>query len=109
MKDFRKTVTDIDEERYGNYTEDHFDHVYLEALVPETHISTTRKGLVRMGSQIDPSLIGEMSFPPQQYSKESGYVPDRLLHGRKLSTVLEESKAVDPEKNIMEHIHGRQA
>lgn len=106
FREYRDRITDQEEERLCHSNEDHLDHAYLDDIATTTPgIDSThmiKRGLSRMGSRHEfPSLGSEVS----QYSIKSGYTRDRLVHGRKLSSVLERSKHMDPSlSNIMEHI-----
>ena len=122
FREYRQRVTELEEEALGHINEDEQDHMYLDGLAlitPEIDSQGTRRGLSRMGSRGGSRLgpwgassysaysAGRRSFS-RQYSISKGYVPaDRVVvHGRRLSSVLEKSRELDPSSsNIMEHIH----
>lgn len=101
----------------GHLEEDQFDHTYLDDIAiinPDVDALQTKRGLSRMGSRHMFPSLGGLALPSpgastsRQYSIGSGYVPtDRVVLGRRLSTVLEQSRKMDPSSsNIMQHVLG---
>ena len=115
FREYRKKVTTLEEDRLGHLNEDHLDHTYLDDIAfinPKIDAHQTKRGLSRMGSHhMFPSLPPRGLGLSRQYSIGSGYVPtDRVVHGRRLSTVLEQSKNMDPaSNNIMQHVLGAES
>lgn len=108
FKKYRKTIDELEDDKLGHYNEDQQDDVFLDNMAfitPEIDSQRTRRGLSRMGSQTDFPTCSWRSNS-HHYSVGSGYVPFNrvMVHGHKLSSVLERSQDLDPEKNIMKHI-----
>ena len=118
----------MEDDIQGQDEEDHLDHAYLDSITlttPSVDAHKARRGLSRMGSRseftsplLTSSLGGRFEGGGgggrggfgRQYSIKAGCTSDRLVHGRKLSAVLEQSKGLDPAaSNIMQHILNSQS
>jgi predicted secreted protein len=112
FRKYRDAITDLEEEQLCQSEENYLDHAHLDSIAVATpSLDSThmiRRGLSRMGSHFEFPSTGLTQGLGRQYSMRTGYmrVPsNRLIHGRRLSSVLEKSRNMDPSNsNIMEHI-----